>query len=107
DRPEGPLDLGRMVARLTTDPANLVGLKDRGVLAPGFKADINVIDFDKLTIHRPYMVHDLPHGAKRLLQKADGYTATIVSGEAVYRDGEATGALPGQVVRGAQAAPQG
>jgi N-acyl-D-aspartate/D-glutamate deacylase len=106
DRPEGALDLGKLVARLTTDPADLVGLKDRGVLAPGFKADINVIDFDRLNIHRPYMVHDLPHGAKRLLQKADGYVATIVNGETVYREGEATGALPGRVVRGAQNAPR-
>ncbi|MDX1483354.1 MAG: amidohydrolase family protein [Alphaproteobacteria bacterium] len=106
DRPEGALDLGQMVARLTTNPAGLVGLMDRGVLAPGFKADINVIDFDRLTIHRPYMVHDLPHGAKRLLQKADGYVATIVAGQAVYREGEATGALPGTLVRGAQAAPE-
>ena len=105
DRPEGALDLGKMVARLTTDPAEMVGLMDRGVLAPGFKADINVIDFDRLGLDRPYMVHDLPKGAKRLLQKARGYTATIVAGQAVYRDGEATGALPGTLVRGAQPAP--
>ena len=105
DRPEGALDLGKMVARLTTDPAEVVGLKDRGVLAPGFKADINVIDFDRLRVERPYMVHDLPKGAKRLLQKARGYTATIVAGQPVYREGEATGALPGTLVRGAQAAP--
>lgn len=106
DRPEGALDLGKMVARLTTDPAEVVGLKDRGVLAPGFKADINVIDFDRLQVERPYMVHDLPKGAKRLLQKARGYTATIVAGQPVYREGEATGALPGTLVRGAQPAPR-
>ena len=106
DRPEGTLDLGKMVARLTTDPAEVVGLKDRGVLAPGFKADINVIDFDRLRVERPYMVHDLPKGAKRLLQKARGYTATIVAGQPVYREGEATGALPGTLVRGAQPAPR-
>ncbi|MCZ6447169.1 MAG: amidohydrolase family protein [Alphaproteobacteria bacterium] len=106
DRPEGTLDLGKMVARLTTDPAEVVGLKDRGVLAPGFKADINVIDFDRLQVERPYMVHDLPKGAKRLLQKARGYTATIVAGQPVYREGEATGALPGTLVRGAQPAPR-
>lgn len=106
DRPEGALDLGKMVARLTTNPAEAVGLLDRGVLAPGFKADINVIDFDRLGIDRPYMVHDLPMGAKRLMQKARGYTATIVAGQAVYRDGEATGALPGTLVRGAQPAPE-
>ena len=95
-----------MVARLTTDPAEMVGLLDRGVLAPGFKADINVIDFDHLQVERPYMVHDLPMGAKRLLQKARGYTATIVAGQVVYREGEATGALPGTLVRGPQEAPQ-
>ncbi|MCH8917865.1 MAG: amidohydrolase family protein [Proteobacteria bacterium] len=106
DRPEGALDLGKMVARLTTDPAEMVGLLDRGVLAPGFKADINVIDFDHLQVERPYMVHDLPMGAKRLLQKARGYTATIVAGQVVYREGEATGALPGTLVRGPQEAPQ-
>ncbi len=106
DRPEGALDLGKMVAHLTTNPAQRMGLLDRGVLAPGFKADINVIDFDNLTIERPYMVHDLPMGARRLLQKARGYVATIVAGVPVYREGEATGALPGTLVRGAQPAPQ-
>jgi N-acyl-D-aspartate/D-glutamate deacylase len=106
DRPEGALDVGKMVARLTTSPAEMVGLLDRGVIAPGFKADINVIDFDRLQVDRPYMVHDLPMGSKRLLQKAHGYVATIVAGETVYREGEATGALPGTLVRGAQPAPQ-
>ena len=65
-----------------------------------------MIDFDRLQIDRPYMVHDLPMGAKRLLQKAHGYVATIVAGVPVYREGEATGALPGTLVRGAQPAPQ-
>ena len=78
---------------------------DRGIIAAGYKADINVIDHDRLRIGRPYMVNDLPMGAKRLLQEAEGYEATIVSGVPVYREGQATGALPGKLVRGAQAAP--
>ena len=68
------------------------------------KADINVIDFDSLRVEAPRMAFDLPAGGKRLLQGARGYDATIVSGEIVYRDGEATGALPGKLVRGPQAA---
>jgi N-acyl-D-aspartate/D-glutamate deacylase len=89
---------------MTGDTAALVGLNDRGRIAPGYKADINVIDFDKLRIERPYMVHDLPLGGKRLLQRTRGYVSTIVSGIEVYRDGEATGALPGRLVRGPQKA---
>ena len=83
----------------------MVGLNDRGILAVGYKADINVIDFDRLRCETPHMVHDLPLGGKRLLQRARGYVATIVSGQVVYREGEATGALPGRLVRGAQLAP--
>lgn len=105
DRPEGKLDLSWLVKRMTGDTAAIVGLLDRGVVAPGYKADLNVIDLDRLTIERPYMMHDLPCGAKRLLQRARGYVATILSGVPVYRDGEATGALPGRLVRGAQPAP--
>jgi N-acyl-D-aspartate/D-glutamate deacylase len=105
DRPEGALDVSWLIKRMTGDPAAKVGLLDRGIIAAGYKADINVIDLDRLRIGRPYMVRDLPMGAKRLLQKADGYVATIVSGVPVYREGEATGALPGRLVRGAQAAP--
>ena len=106
DRPEGALDPSWLVKRMTGDTAAIVGLGDRGVIAPGFKADINVIDLDRLEIGRPYMVHDLPLGAKRLLQRARGYVATIVSGVPVYREGEATGALPGRLVRGPQPSPQ-
>ena len=68
------------------------------------KADINVIDFDNLALERPEMVVDLPAGGKRLMQKARGYAATIVAGKVTYRDGEATGALPGGLVRGPQPA---
>ncbi len=105
DRPEGPLDVSWLIKRMTGDTADMVGLCDRGVIAPGYKADLNVIDLDRLSIGRPYTVHDLPMGAKRLLQKAEGYVATIVAGQPVYRDGDATGALPGRLVRGAQARP--
>jgi N-acyl-D-aspartate/D-glutamate deacylase len=81
-------------------------LYDRGVLAQGMKADINVIDFENLRLHRPHIVHDLPAGGKRFLQRADGIKATIVSGEIIYQDGEATGALPGKLIRGAQNDPR-
>jgi N-acyl-D-aspartate/D-glutamate deacylase len=81
------------------DTAALFGLDDRGVIAPGMKADMNVIDFDSLRVRRPEMAHDFPAGGKRLVQRADGYRATIVTGEITYLDGEPTGALPGRVVR--------
>lgn len=106
DRKEGTLDTSWLVKRMTGDAARAVGLLDRGVIAPGYKADINVIDHDRLTIRKPYMTHDLPLGAKRLVQKADGYVATIKSGQVTWREGEATNALPGGLVRGAQPAPK-
>jgi N-acyl-D-aspartate/D-glutamate deacylase len=93
------------VRRLTRDSAQAIGLHDRGVIAAGYKADINVIDYDRLQLRQPEVVYDLPSGGRRLVQRTDGYAATIVSGVPVYRDGEATGALPGRLVRGAQAAP--
>ena len=93
------------IQRLTRDSAAAIGLHDRGVIAPGYKADINVIDYDRLQLRPPEVAYDLPSGGRRLLQRTDGYVATIVSGIPVYRDGEATGALPGRLVRGAQAAP--
>jgi len=104
DRSRGRFDVGWLVKRQTADTARAVGLHDRGVIAPGMKADLNVIDLDRLRIERPYMAFDLPSGAKRLMQPARGYDATIVSGTIVYRDGEPTGALPGKLVRGPQAA---
>ena len=103
DRARGRLDVAWLVRRQTSDNARAVGLNDRGVLAPGYKADLNVIDFDKLGVEAPVMKWDLPAGGKRLLQKARGYRATIVSGVVTYRDGEATGALPGRLVRGPKA----
>jgi N-acyl-D-aspartate/D-glutamate deacylase len=93
-----------LVRRLTSDTANAAGLGDRGVIAPGKKADLNVIDYDRLGFGRPYVAYDLPAGGKRLLQKADGYDATIVSGIVTYRDGAATGSLPGRLVKGQRAA---
>ena len=99
DRGADRLDLSSLVKRQTADPARLVRLYDRGVVAPGMKADLNVIDFDNLRLQTPRMVADLPAGGKRLMQGADGYAATIVSGQIVRRHGEATGALPGRLVK--------
>src|ERR1043166_5827522 len=105
DRAPGRFDLGYLVKRQTADTARAVGLHDRGVIAPDMKADLNVIDFERLKVKAPRMAFDLPAGGKRLLQGAEGYVATIVSGEIVYRDGEPTGTLPGKLVRGPQGAP--
>lgn len=92
--------LADAIRRITSENALAVGLSDRGVIRPGMKADLNVIDFANLRCQRPFMSFDLPAGGHRLLQKASGYAATIVSGQVVYREGEATGALPGRLVRG-------
>jgi N-acyl-D-aspartate/D-glutamate deacylase len=75
------------------------------VIAPGMKADLNVIDFDRLRVGRPKMAFDLPAGGKRLMQGADGYVATVISGEISYRDGAETSVLAGKLVRGPQAPP--
>jgi N-acyl-D-aspartate/D-glutamate deacylase len=91
-----------VIQAMTSRPADLVGLGDRGRLAVGFKADINVIDFEGLTLEAPRMQRDLPAGGKRLTQRAQGYRAAIVSGQVTARDGVATGALPGRLVRGAR-----
>ncbi len=108
DRARGEkLQLPWAIKRLTRDSAQAIGLADRGVVASGYKADLNVIDYDRLQLQVPEVVYDLPSGGRRLIQRATGYTATIVSGVPVYRDGEATGALPGRLVRGAQTAPAG
>ena len=93
-----------IIRRLTSDTAGAAGLGDRGVIAVGKKGDLNVIDYDKVGFGRPYVTYDLPAGGKRLLQKSTGYDATIVSGAVTYRHGEATGALPGRMVRGQQVA---
>jgi N-acyl-D-aspartate/D-glutamate deacylase len=106
DRSRGPrLPLEKVVAMQTRDTARLYGLNDRGVLSLGMKADINLIDFEALAIEAPEMVFDLPANGRRLIQKARGYRATIVSGEVTFENGEATGALPGKLIRGRQDAP--
>jgi N-acyl-D-aspartate/D-glutamate deacylase len=104
DREDGRMSIPDLVRRQTREPARFAGLLDRGVLAPGMKADINVIDFPNLALERPNMVVDLPAGGRRLMQKARGYVATVKAGQVTYRNGEATGALPGGLVRGPQAA---
>lgn len=103
DRTRGPkLPLEFIVKRQSHDTAKWVGLNDRGLIAPGYRADINVIDYDALTLHAPYIVHDLPAGGRRLMQVASGYTFTLVAGEMTHRCGEPTGRLPGRLVRGPQ-----
>jgi N-acyl-D-aspartate/D-glutamate deacylase len=105
DRRRGSLfPVSWAIRRLTADNAIEVGLRDRGLLKVGLKADINVIDYDRMKLRRPEIVYDLPAGGKRLIQRTDGFDATIVSGAVVYRQGEATGALPGRLVRGARGA---
>jgi len=105
DRKRGTVPLPYLVQQHCRDTARTVGLFDRGVLAPGYRADINVVDYDGLRLHKPEIVPDLPAGGKRLLQRADGWTHTIVAGVETYNNGEATSALPGRLVRGAQPAP--
>ena len=103
DRTRGEtLPLEFLVKKQTADTAALYGLGDRGVLAPGKKADVNIIDFDRLSLSMPRLAHDLPAGGGRLLQDADGYVATVVSGEVTRRHGVDTGARPGRLLRGAR-----
>ncbi|HEY7133432.1 MAG TPA: amidohydrolase family protein [Acidimicrobiia bacterium] len=103
DRDRGEkLPLSTAVRKVTRDPARLYGLGDRGVVAPGLKGDLNVIDFERLDLKLPHLVFDLPGGARRLVQEADGYVATVVSGEVTLDHGEDTGARPGKLVRGAR-----
>jgi N-acyl-D-aspartate/D-glutamate deacylase len=105
DRDRGRIGLPFLIERHCRATAATVGFNDRGVLAPGYRADLNVIDFEALRLHRPEMHYDLPAGGKRLLQRADGYRHTFVAGVETYRDGDATGALPGCLVRGPQPTP--
>ncbi len=105
DRKGSKFSLPWGVKRITRDSARAIGLHDRGVVAVGYKADLNVIDYDRLQVRAPEVVYDLPTGGRRLIQRADGYDVTIVSGTPVTRNGEATGALPGRLVRGARAVP--
>jgi N-acyl-D-aspartate/D-glutamate deacylase len=93
------LPIEELIRRQTSDTARAAGLPDRGLLRVGMRADINVIDLDALALDRPGMLYDLPAGGRRLMQRARGYEATIVAGAVTYRHGEATGALPGKLVR--------
>jgi N-acyl-D-amino-acid deacylase len=104
DRTRGrKLELELLVRKLSRDTAVAYGMNDRGLLQEGYLADINVIDFDKLQLHRPEAIHDLPAGGRRLVQRADGYKYVLKSGVTTFVDGEHTGELPGRLVRGAQA----
>ncbi|UCE85232.1 MAG: amidohydrolase family protein [Deltaproteobacteria bacterium] len=107
DRQRGErLPIEHVVRRQTRDTAALYGLMDRGVLAPGMRADLNLIDLERLAIRAPEMVFDLPARGRRLIQKAEGYRATLKDGEVIFQDGEPTGALPGKLLRGPQPAPR-
>jgi N-acyl-D-aspartate/D-glutamate deacylase len=96
------MPLETVIRKLTTDTADLVGLGDRGQIRVGLRGDLNVIDLDNVMLMKPESIGDLPNGARRLHQRAQGYDATIVAGEVTYRNGEPTGALPGRLVRGSR-----
>lgn len=105
DRTRGPtLPLELLVKKQTRDTAQVYGLHDRGLIAPGMKADVNVIDFDRLRLDMPHFVFDLPAGGRRLTQSAQGYIATLVAGQPIMENGTPTGAMPGTLVRGPQQA---
>lgn len=105
DRAGDTLSLEEAVKMHTHDTARAVCMEDRGTLEPGMRADINVIDFDALTLHAPEVIYDLPAGGKRIVQKATGYRYTLVAGEVIMKDGVPTSAMPGSLVRGAQQSP--
>jgi N-acyl-D-amino-acid deacylase len=100
DRRRGPgLPLEQLVKMQTSETADFFGFHDRGRLKPGLRADINLIDFDRLRLHQPEIVHDLPAGGRRLVQRVDGYRATLVAGTPIFENGQETGARPGRLVR--------
>ena len=100
DRKRGKkIPLEKLISMQTLETSRLLGITDRGVLKEGYKADINVIDFENLTLHEPEVLHDLPAGGRRLVQRASGYEYTIVSGQIAFKDGESTGALNGRLIR--------
>ncbi len=105
DRAGERMPLATAVRGLTREPAEVAGMLDRGLLAEGYKADINVIDYDRLEVLMPYMLQDLPGNGRRLFQEASGFVATIVSGEVILRDDTPTDAFPGRLVRGMQKDP--
>jgi N-acyl-D-aspartate/D-glutamate deacylase len=100
DRQRGPrLPLELLVKRQTSETAGFFGLADRGRLAPGLRADVNLIDFDRLRLHKPELVHDMPANGRRFVQRVEGYEATLVAGTPIFERGEHTGAMPGRLVR--------
>jgi N-acyl-D-amino-acid deacylase len=105
DRARGTLPLAHAIKRQCRDTALLYGMDDRGLLAPGYLADLNVIDMDALKLGKPWLAFDLPAGGKRLLQKAEGYVATIKSGQITFRNGQYLGTHPGRLIRGPQRQP--
>ncbi|MCW1959174.1 MAG: amidohydrolase family protein [Mycobacterium sp.] len=107
DRASGRFGVAEAVRQLTSVPARVAGLRDRGRIAVGYKADLNVIDHAGLTLHKPVITYDLPAGGRRLDQTADGYVATIVSGEVIAENGVPTAARPGRLIRGRRPSPTG
>jgi N-acyl-D-amino-acid deacylase len=100
DRRRGPrLPLELLVKRQTSETADFFGFSDRGRLAPGLRADVNLIDFDRLRLYQPELVHDMPAGGRRFVQRVEGYEATLVAGTPIFGRGEHTGAMPGRLVR--------
>jgi N-acyl-D-aspartate/D-glutamate deacylase len=108
DRSRGPrLPLEHLIKRQTSETADFFGLADRGRLAPGLRGDVNLIDYDRLQVQKPELVHDMPAGGRRFVQKVDGYEATMVAGKPIFERGEHTGALPGRLVRAGRAGRDG
>ena len=105
DRKTNQLSVPEAIRMMTSVPARVGGLADRGRIAVGYKADLNVIDHSALRLHKPMITHDLPAGGRRLDQTAEGYVATVVSGEVIAENGVPTAARPGRLVRGRQPAP--
>ena len=100
DRKRGKkIPLEKLISMQTLETSRLLGIKDRGVLKEGYKADINVLDFENLTLHEPEVLYDLPAGGRRLVQRASGYEYTLVSGQIAFKDGESTGVLNGRLIR--------
>jgi N-acyl-D-amino-acid deacylase len=100
DRVRGPkLPLEMLIKRQTSETADFFGLSDRGRLAPGLRADVNLIDYDRLQVQKPILVHDMPASGRRFVQKVDGYEMTIAAGTPIFENGLHTGALPGRLVR--------
>jgi len=100
DRQRGPkLPLEMLIKRQTSETADFFGLNDRGRLAPGLRADVNLIDFDRLQVQKPELVHDMPADGRRFVQRVDGYETTICAGAPIFERGEHTGAMPGKLVR--------